>query len=295
MPTDATQPVNLNLSDLQNFGQEYQSGANSFGAPYGLVYNPYTRGFEHDPNFLDPTQAQALATARLEYLSMTDPATAAQLATVHNASTNATQVPGTELGDYRTAAGSVPTVGTTYGQLQGTGASNVPQANNAAAQQLEAQLNTLHTAYNLAQQMNTTDSGNPVAGYMQNLFGKMGLDQNAKQYQSLISSLPPELQSMLQPATILGASKGSTVKLFTTALNNLHQQYAGLLGQGGAPAPSMASAAPVASPPVNFGQVGNFSAPSTADPYSGSAPANLNPAQMGANAYALGKMGVGNQ
>jgi hypothetical protein len=236
-----------------------------FLSQYGLIYNPYTKSVETNP--------------MLGYSMDANQGYQASVAQAHNAGLNATEVPGTELSSYHNPSGAAPQFGTTYGQLTGSGYSNVPQGNNLAATQA-AQVAKLvseaQTAYMKA-------NPNQVEGFIASVGAKLGAGPGAE-YEQLAN----QLKSLGIAAPDLGMNPNAAHTAFQAALSNLGSQAASEMGQPQVqPVTQAAPQVPVASPIGSYAlsSVGNTPQVPTQDAYSATAPNPASPGQMGANAF----------
>ena len=295
MINEATTPITpIDSGSITGYLPALQGATQSYGqqlaaAPgdTAVVYNPFTRSFDKNPNFLSPIEAQSLQNERLAYMAQTDPITAAHLAQIHNTGTNSTQVPGSELGNYRMSDGSQPTMGATYGQLVGGGAANVPQGTNAAATSLESEaalVQQAHTAYLQA-------NPNQGSGAIHALLAKINVGPGAT-YEKLRSALGAQGIGLPE----LGSDPSSVNSLFTSKLSQLAQQYTSMLGQRNQQyqqqaAPSVQLAPPQSSPPMNFSGMGNFSSAPSSDAYNQTGFNPVNPGQSGANSFYASQSG----
>lgn len=274
-------PINpIEASAAVNFAPAYQGAANEFGKNIGLVYNPFTKTFDANPNFLNPVQAQALQTAQLEYRKESDPAFAAGLA---NQGLEASIItPGSEENFRDPQTGAIPQPGTTYGGLAQGGYSNIPQGNNQAATSLYSQAKLILDA----QKEYLKANPNLVEGNVNKILAKLGMGPGVS-YANTLSALGAAGVGLPD----LGTSPTEANKIFSQKLIQIAMQETGFNGQPQpnpmVPQDSQPQQQVPQSPPqpnINPAALNPLS-PTSSNPYDTTQNQVANPAQLGANAH----------
>lgn len=256
----------IDAGAAQGYAQAYGPSAQNFASKNGLIFNPFTQGFEADP--------------RLAYEYAQDAHYQQTVAQARNAATNATLTTPAEQLMYRNGTNATPGPGATYGSLAQGGYQAVSPDQALGAQQTGGVRSQIQQLQTLASRLNGAGS-NKLSGMLkQYIGGTLGLDPDVQLYDKLKSQLPASMQAAIPE---IGTSQQATMSAYSALLHNLTaQQYVQSPTQTQVPT-SYAQPTPVGS--YSLGAIGNSPQPAVQDAYGATEPPNLTPGAMGANAY----------